>query len=82
MALHVEDSPLGTSSGSSTESFGVGYSDIDSCSGTDYHEGGSAPPVFVQESLPAEAGGLDSRRRFYSIVEVSEADVFLVFIWQ
>jgi hypothetical protein len=79
MALHVEDSPLGTSSGSSTKSFGAGHSDADSC---------SVMKVFLHRlslfriHLLPEPGASISRRRFYSIVDVLEADLLLVFFWQ
>ena len=55
----MEDSPLGISSGFSTESFGAGHSDTESDSSSDHHAGVLAPPVSIQDFPSAEDGGLD-----------------------
>ena len=60
MALHVEDSPLCISSGSSTESFGAGHSDTESDSCSDHHAGVLGFPGSFQDFPSAEDGGLES----------------------
>ena len=53
MAISVQDSPCGSSRGSSTGSSSVGHSDTDSCSLMDLHEL-DGPPVVVLQPVPSE----------------------------
>ena len=72
MAISIQDSPCGSSRGSSTGSSGVGHSDTDSCSLMDLHEV-DRPPVAVLQPLPSEGGDRDMQELCFSRYELSVA---------